>query len=296
MKLKGQKAILILSPILVLVFFCGAVLASKSSRMLILPFNIYPEKDPSFLQKGIVGAQLASGKISPLFWKSRKFKTQIRGIAVGDVDGEGRNEIVFISGKRVFIYRYSGGSFEKVTEIKGKSFYNFTSVDIADIDRNGNSEIFVTNLPRNSNRLSSFVLEWNGTKFEKIADKANWYYRVLNVQKKGKILLGQKQGVEDIFRTGIYELKWSNGRYEPAERQILPKHMNVYGFAYGNVLNNEQQMIVKELYCLLGYKLSEVSYMIIEPHGEHSRILTLGIFCPLPRPVLSHFSNIEVTL
>ena len=103
-----------------------------------------------------MGAQLASGKISPLFWKSRKFKTQIRGMAVGDVDGEGRNEIVFISGKEVFIYRYSGGRFEKVTEIKGKSFYNFTSVDIADIDRNGNSEIFVMNLPRISNRLRIF--------------------------------------------------------------------------------------------------------------------------------------------
>ena len=134
------------------------------------------------------------------------------------------------------------------------------------------------------------MLEWNGRKFKKIADKANWYYRVLNVQKKGNILLGQKRGGEEIFQTGIYELKWSNGRYEPAERQILPKHMNVYSFAHGNVLNNDQQMVVKELYCLLGYKLSEVSCMIIEPHGEHSRILTLGIFCPFTRPLLSHFS------
>ena len=181
---------------------------------------------------------------SKALWKSRKFKTKIKGMAVGDVDGDGRNEIVFISGNTVFIYRYSNGSFEKVSEIQGSSSSNFLGVDIADINRNRNPEIFVTNYPHNSNRLRSFVLEWDGTKFRKISDKANFYYKVLNVQETGKILLGQRRGVKDIFIAGIFELKWSNGRYEPAGRLNLSKHINVYDFAYGNILNNEQEMII----------------------------------------------------
>jgi len=71
------------------------------------------------------------------------------------------------------------------------------------------------------------VLEWDGAKFRKMSDKANFYYRVLNVHETSKIHLGQKLGVEDIFIAGIFELKWGNGRYEPGERLNLSKHINV---------------------------------------------------------------------
>jgi len=183
-------------------------------------------------------------KTSSSIWKSRKFKTQIKGLSLGDVDGDSRNETVFINRKKIFIYRYSSGRFEKIREIQGKNYDNFISVDVADINNNGKSEIFVTNLSGND-RLRSFVLEWNGTKFKKIVDKANWYYRILNESSHGhNILLGQKRGVNRIFFKGIYELKWNKGKYAPADRQIVPKWMNVYSFNYGDVLNNGQKVII----------------------------------------------------
>jgi len=186
----------------------------------------------------------ARGETSSSIWKSREFKTRIKGMAVGDVDGDGRNETVFISGNDVFVYRYSDGRFAKIEEIQGNSYDSFIGVDVADINNNGKSEIFITNLIKNRARLKSFVLEWKESNFEKISSDANWYYRILNVAERGHILLGQKRGVKDIFITGVYELKWSNGRYEPLERQNLPKPMNIYGFTYGDVLNNGQEMIV----------------------------------------------------
>lgn len=190
------------------------------------------------------GVPPATGKPSYSIWKSKEFKTRIIGMAVGDVDGDGRNETVFISGKKIFIYRYSDGRFEKIGEIQGKRYNTHIGVDVADINKNGKSEIFVTNLIQNGARLRSFVLEWRESNFEKISSDANWYYRVLNVPEHGHVLLGQKRGVKDIFIAGVYELKWSNARYEPLERQNLPKRMNIYGFTYGDVLNNGQQMIV----------------------------------------------------
>ena len=183
-------------------------------------------------------------KTSFSIWKSRKFKTQIKGLSIGDVDGDSRNETVFINGKKIFIYRHYADRFEKIREIQGKSYDNFISVDVADINNNGKSEIFVTNLSGN-NRLRSFVLEWNGTQFEKIIHNANWYYRVLNESSHGhNILLGQKRGVDRVFFNGIYELKWNKGKYAPADRQIVPKWMNVYSFNYGDVLNNGQKVII----------------------------------------------------
>jgi len=178
------------------------------------------------------------------FWKSKPFRTKFLGIAIGDVDGDKRNETVIISHNHIFVYRNIDGRFNKVVEMKVKSYHNYIGVDVADINKNGKSEIFVTDLRRNGGGLKSFVLEWDGRKFSKIADNENWYYRVINVPGRGNILLGQKRGINDILRGSVYELKWGNGRYAPGKKQVLPKWLNVFGFTYGEVMNNGQEMIV----------------------------------------------------
>jgi len=167
-------------------------------------------------------------------------------MAIGDVDGDNRNETVFINHKTVFIYRHYDKRFEKIGEIKGSNNDGFLGVDVADINNNGKSEIFVTNLSSNTEMLNSFVLEWNGAKFIKIEDNARWYYRVLNIQNRGgSLLLGQKKGLNDIFsRSGVYELIWNNGQYEPVQRQNLAKHKTIYGFTYGDIYNDGREMIV----------------------------------------------------
>jgi hypothetical protein len=178
-------------------------------------------------------------------WKSRNFKERIRGVAVGDVDGDGRNETVFISSQDIFIYRFNNKIFEKVAEINGKGANAYLGVDIADVNNNGKSEIFITNFPSgNAYRLMSFVLEWEGVKFKKITDNEKWYYRTLNTPARGRIIIGQKQGIEDLFFPGIHELKWNDGRYESAGRLDLPKRTNIFGFTSGDVFNDGREMIL----------------------------------------------------
>ncbi len=187
----------------------------------------------------------APGKTTFSLWKSRNFKERIRGIAVGDVDEDGRNETVFISSQDIFIYRFNNNRFEKVAEINGKGANAYIGVDIADVNNNGKSEIFITNFPSgNAYRLMSFVLEWDGVKFKKIADNEKWYYRTLNTPARGRIIIGQKQGIEELFFPGIHELKWNDGSYESAGRLDLPKRTNIFGFTSGDVFNDGREMIL----------------------------------------------------
>jgi len=187
----------------------------------------------------------APGKTTFSLWKSRNFKERIRGIAVGDVDEDGRNETVFISSQDIFIYRFHNNRFEKVAEINGKGANAYIGVDIADVNNNGKSEIFITNFPTgNTYRLMSFVLEWDGVKFKKIADNEKWYYRTLTTPARGRIIIGQKQGIEELFFPGIHELKWNDGRFESAGRLDLPKRTNIFGFTSGDVFNDGREMIL----------------------------------------------------
>jgi hypothetical protein len=192
-------------------------------------------------ESAVIPATPSSGNAEEM-WKSPTYKMEIRSIAVGDVDGDGKNEIVFANEKDVFIYRYTNGIFAKVREINGSASDTILGIDVADINGNGKAEIFVTVFLQNNDILSSYILEWDGTRFNKIAERQKWYYRVIDVPGKGKILMGQKRGMKDLFMTGIYQLRWDGREYVSFREQGMPSEVNVFGFAYGDVANTGREM------------------------------------------------------
>ena len=148
----------------------------------------------------------SSVEVAATLWKTQTFKIEIKGFAIGDVDGDKNNEAVFISSTQIFIYRHKNRRFTKIAEIQGPRLNSLMGVDVADINDNGTAEIFLTSLTEN-NRLRSFVLEWNGNEFITLTQDESWYYRVIKVSPKGPpLLLGQKGGFRDAFSGPIYIL------------------------------------------------------------------------------------------
>jgi hypothetical protein len=115
---------------------------------------------------------------------------------------------------------------------------------VADVNRNGKTEIFITNLNMTQNTLASFVLEWEGDSLVRLAENEEWYYRVIELPSQGRVLLGQRRGPVDPFQGDIYELGWNEGHYEPVTTLDVPRNFNVLSFAMGDVLNNGTVMIV----------------------------------------------------
>jgi TolB-like protein len=178
------------------------------------------------------------------FWKSANFKYLINGVALGDVDGDGKIETVAATPHSVVIYRSEGGRFQPIAQIDESNNRNLTAVDIADINDNGVAEIFVTSLNSKYTSLNSYVLEYDGKNFVKIIDGTFWYYRVTDTPTRGKILLGQKSRIGKPFSGAIYEMSWQNGEYVPADDVKTPGQTNVMGLTIGDVLNNGQETIV----------------------------------------------------
>ncbi|MEI6260379.1 MAG: VCBS repeat-containing protein [Deltaproteobacteria bacterium] len=186
----------------------------------------------------------SDGKTEANVWRSLKFKAEIKSLAIGDVLGDKQNTLVIINDNSVSLYRYVAGKLELIDEVIGEKDNTAIRVDVADINQNGRAEIFVTNLYSDKTQLKSYVLEWDGTKLEKIVQDANWYFRVMTVPGKKAVLLGQQRGTTELFSKGIHVMAWMNGTYSESSLADVPRGLLLYAFSSGNATNEGKEMTV----------------------------------------------------
>jgi len=170
---------------------------------------------------------------SDLF-RSQRLKFQVNAMDVGDLDGDGRPEIVVLSDfKEVIVYQWDQGRLNKRGSFEGSGRDRLVWVCLVDANHDGRDEVYVSNLI--GQVLSSYVLEWQGDKLKKLATKLQWYFNRLTVPGKDTILLGQKKNPVDIFASGVYRLQFAGGAYEPLEGISLPPTTNIFDFTQGDL-------------------------------------------------------------
>jgi hypothetical protein len=160
-------------------------------------------------------------------WTSQKFPYEFKGMDIGDVNSDGRNEVVVIDSHRVMIFQITDKELKTIDTYVGKSYENFLAVDIADINHNGIPEIFVTSI--SNKMLDSFVLEYHDGKLVKIASDLRWFLRVVESPSEGLILMGQQLGVNNPFDTPIFEITYEGGQYKATRKMKIPEGLSVYG-------------------------------------------------------------------
>ena len=167
-------------------------------------------------------------------FSSQRLKSPVNGMDVGDIDGDGRPEIVVLSNfKEVSAYQWDQGKLNKRGSFKGSVRDRLVWVCLLDANHDGKDEIYVSNL--RGQRLSSYVLEWKGEELKELASEVQWYFNSLTVAGRDPILLGQKKSTQDIFIAGVYHLQFAGGTYEPLEGIGLPHRANVFNFTQGDI-------------------------------------------------------------
>ncbi len=169
--------------------------------------------------------------------KSQTFNFEIKGLDIGDVDGDKKNELVLIDNYNIYIFKYDGEKMSLFQKIETGYEHNFLTLDVADVNRNGFAEIIVTSVVEDN--LRSFILEYEEGKFRKITEKSNWFFRVLEHPKEGPILMGQRMSPEAVMEGPIYKFIWKKKSFEKGPKLPFPKESIIFGTILANVRNKE---------------------------------------------------------
>lgn len=161
------------------------------------------------------------------FASKQEFPFAIVDFDIGDINGDGKKEIVVIDRTRIIIYKYEDNKFKRIAQVKtprGRNY--FLGVDVGDINGNGRDEIFITN--QNGSELDSFVVEFlPGDKAPKhIWKNVNLYFRIVHPYGSKPTLLAQSSGFQDPFHGPIKTLTYVNDKYTDDRELKMP---SVYG-------------------------------------------------------------------
>jgi len=210
----------------------GRPTARKAEPRAKTPYAVRPKESPIIPRQEGVG-----------FQRSQKFPFEIKGLDIADVDGDGENEIVVMDKHTLWVYKYVEERLQLFRKLEARANQDFLALDVADVNGNGTAEIFVTSVVEED--LSSFILEYEGNGFKRISDRNSWYFRVLDLPRKGPTLLGQKMGVEESFSGPIYQFSWKGKKFARGKKLKLPKETPLFGLVIADITGDGREEILR---------------------------------------------------
>ena len=191
-----------------------------------------PAPPPGF--KPMTPARTEKGAMASGIWQSNSFPFKVKGMAIADFDGDGRNEVALIDEKNLWIYRWEN-EFKLLKKLSGNRVAEYLAIDAGDINKDGKARIFVTNMEGDrtaysQRRLSSFVVAYKDGDYRVVASNLDWFLSVVSWGEKEAVLLGQKKGLQAGFEGPIYMMGWNGKEYKDV-RKIQPSMVfSLYGF------------------------------------------------------------------
>jgi len=190
-----------------------------------------------------------------------------KSMAVGHVKNDGKIYIAAATTKSIDFYVFTGKAFEPAGSIDDK-FENIQNIELADLDKDGVDEIFVTEVKYETTVRSS-IYEFDGAGYKELDSDMHYIFRTVNVKGVKKIV-AQKLAVDGSFIGMVHNLVYADGKYERGAAVSASRDISIYGFGYSDINNdgvNEVFSIDKQ-YKLNVYNGNNIKYTSVEEFGQ----------------------------
>lgn len=167
------------------------------------------------------------------FTKSQNLHFFVRAMAVGDLDGSGADAIVIAKSDTIKCYRQIDNRLQQIAYAPIAKGYAIIDLSVADLDDDGQDEIYVTATAKGEPYSAGFRLE--GERLILLFSTKEFFLRALDLPVLGPTLIGQRPGDHAPLEKKIYALRREGERLVAGEPLNVPKGTDIFNFAYADV-------------------------------------------------------------
>ncbi len=181
-----------------------------------------------------------SSALSPVpkeLWRSESIKHEAVGLAVGDVEGDGKKEVVVAYRDQIEVFKWNGQKLESLAIFKSRAYGNYLAVETADVDGAGHDKIFASLFIEGIKRSRTVVLEYAQGALHEVAHMGG-FVRALEHAGGQRELLWQDMSMarELRIRQPAAVVK-KDKKFAEGNPIKLPRALNddqLFGYAWGD--------------------------------------------------------------
>ena len=162
--------------------------------------------------------------------RTQRLSYNMVDMAVGDFNGDGKNEVAILSDHDLRIYAWpANGQLKLLGEtVVSRSNNNF-SMRAIDLNRDRTMALVVATAEEASNRPYSFIYSFKGNKFSTVAERIPYFVSVMRVPPTyAPTLVGQAWDSLKLFAPGVRIMTKQDGKFTLGTRIDLPTGATVF--------------------------------------------------------------------
>ena len=166
-------------------------------------------------------------------FRSKGLAGEAMDINAGDLDGDGREEILVLTNGTLKLYRNEQGAFRMLAAVDLANHLRYHAVTMGDFNRNGLAEIFLS--ASNGDKPDTSVMEWDGRKITTLVEHATWYLATITAPGEEPLLVGQQRVASEFGGGDIFTMRLANGEVVAEKQLALPKGTNIFDFTLADI-------------------------------------------------------------
>jgi hypothetical protein len=170
-------------------------------------------------------------------WHSDQINSVAIGMALGDIEGNGKQDVVVAFRDHVEAFRWNGQALESIGKFESRGYSNYLAVDTADLEGSGHDRIFAASYNDGIKRFRTVVLEYSSGTLKEVG-RTTGVLRTLQHADGKRELLVQDLAMAREFR--VYPpspLVKSGKGYNEGAALKMGRTLNddqLFGFAWGD--------------------------------------------------------------
>jgi hypothetical protein len=170
-------------------------------------------------------------------WRSDSLPHEAIGLAIGDIEGGGKKEVVVAFRDQIEVFRWNGQKLESLAVFKGHGYGNYLAVETADLEGAGHDKIFASMFFEGIKRSRTVILEYSNGQLKEVAHIEGYVRALEHADGKRELIVEDLSMAREMRIRQPAPLIKKGSLYREGSPLKLARALNddqLFGFAWGD--------------------------------------------------------------